>query len=252
MSKVLLDITSVPREGAVGSGLRVSEFFSHTIQGEGRYIGYPAAFLRVKGCTLECTWCDSETVWRHGSTFTNSELLDLMQENKVIEFLKNGAHLVLTGGSPLLQQKNLANFITDFLTRFDFKPFIEVESECTLEIKPEFYKWVDHWNCSPKLSNSLQEKGKRYVPANIKALSTGSTSADFKFVISKESDWNEIEEDFLQTGLIELKDIILMPEGDTQEKLSKSREKVVLLAIDKAVRFSDRLHITIWNKRTGV
>ena len=39
------------------SYLQVSEFFSHTIQGEGINIGKPAVFLRMQSCTMNCVWC---------------------------------------------------------------------------------------------------------------------------------------------------------------------------------------------------
>ena len=66
----------------------------------------------------------------------------------------------------------------------------------------------------------------------------------------EKSDWNEIEKDFLPH--ISLTQVILMPEGQTQEELNQKREFVADLAISKGVRFSDRLHVTIWNKKTGV
>jgi 7-carboxy-7-deazaguanine synthase len=118
--------------------------------------------------------------------------------------------------------------------------------------KLEFWKLVDQWNCSPKLANSTQEREERHNTEAISVFKANSCSVDFKFVISTEEDWREVEEDFLKPGLIELNDIILMPEGETQEELSKTREKVALLAIEKGVRFSDRLHITIWNRKVGV
>lgn len=252
MSKVILAPFSKPDPSLQGEGLKISEFFSETIQGEGRYIGYPAVFLRVKDCTLSCSWCDSMAVWKHGTTYTISELLSLMKENGVVDFLKNGAHLVLTGGSPLLQQDQLSKFILGFISVFNFKPFIEVENECVLKPSLDFWRWVDQWNCSPKLASSLQEREDRYIPEAISVFKKNTCSVDFKFVVSSEEDWEEVEEDFLKPGLINLKDIILMPEGETQEELSKTREKVVQMAIEKGVRFSDRLHITIWNKKTGV
>ena len=43
-----------------------------------------------------------------------------------------------------------------------------------------------------------------------------------------------------------------MPEGQTQDELSKTRELTANMSILNEVRFSDRLHITIWNKKTGV
>jgi organic radical activating enzyme len=236
--------------------LSVSEFFSETVQGEGRYIGYPAVFLRMKGCTLNCVWCDTASVWRHGSKYSHEELLTLMEIDGVVEFLQKGAHLVLTGGSPLLQQERLVTFLDSFIEKFNFKPFIEVENECVLYPSLEFLQLVDHWNCSPKLSNSGQKQSIRYKPSVVELLlfeaRTYSKTVDFKFVISSEEDWKEVEDDFLTTGLVSKSDIILMPEGDTQEKLSKTREQVVSIAVREGVRFSDRLHITIWDKKTGV
>jgi organic radical activating enzyme len=91
----------------------------------------------------------------------------------------------------------------------------------------------------------------RYKPEVIKDL-TQRPNSWFKFVVSQESDWEEIKKDYLDSGLIERKQIILMPEGQNQEELSKTRELTADVAIREGVRFSDRLHITIWNIKTGV
>jgi organic radical activating enzyme len=91
----------------------------------------------------------------------------------------------------------------------------------------------------------------RYKPEIIVKLSNESNSW-FKFVVAQESDWQEIEKDYLQPGLIQRSQIILMPEGQTQEELSKTRELTADVAIREGLRFSDRLHITIWNQRVGI
>ena len=46
--------------------------------------------------------------------------------------------------------------------------------------------------------------------------------------------------------------IVLMPEGQTRKELEKTREFTVNLAVRKNVRFSDRMHITLWDKKVGV
>ena len=74
----------------------------------------------------------------------------------------------------------------------------------------------------------------------------------FKFVVSCEEDWQEIQAEFIDTNLISKSQIILMPEGQTREELEKTREMAVNMAVDHGVRFSDRLHVTVWNKKTGV
>ena len=231
--------------------LKVSEFFMDTIQGEGVSTGVPAAFLRVKDCTLNCLFCDSVSVWRYGNSYSFDELFLLMEESGLVEQLKNGTHLVLTGGSPLRQQAGLVNFIEEFTEKYTFLPFIEVENETVLQPSKKMELYVNQWNNSPKIENSGNRSVARYKPEVIKFMSTLENSW-FKFVISEEADWQEILEDYLLPGLIKKEQIILMPEGETRERLALTREMAASVAIREGVRFSDRLHITLWDRKVGV
>ena len=231
--------------------LNVAEMFSHTIQGEGISIGAPATFLRLQNCTLDCVWCDSTEVWRSGSPYSVTELLDMMERSGVVTSFMNGHHLILTGGSPMLQQTKLVQLIFEFRKRFGFKPYIEIENEAVIQARPEFEFLVDQWNNSPKLSNSGMKLASRYKPEVLANLGKLSNSW-FKFVIDSESDWLEIESNFIQPGLIRYDQIILMPKGQTREELYLTRELTVDLCIKYNVRFSDRLHVTVWDKKTGV
>jgi len=232
-------------EGKLG----IAEMFSDTIQGEGVNTGVPATFIRVQGCVLKCQWCDTIDVWPHGNEYSFEEIFDLFDSVQLPERLKEGQHLVFTGGSPLRQQKRLYAFTQEFINRYGFKPYIEIENEGVLQADEKFVELVDCWNNSPKLENSGMKKKVRFKPEIIKQLN-GFENSWFKFVISNESDWEEIERDFLP--IIDKEKIILMPEGVTQEDLNSRREFVADMAIKYGVRFSDRLHVTIWNKQTGV
>lgn len=231
--------------------LEISEFFYDTIQGEGIYIGQPAAFLRMQHCTQNCVFCDTQEVWRFGNPYSFDEIFALMEKSTIIEQLKNGQHLVLTGGSPLRQQLALFAFINSFFERYDFKPFIEIENECTLMPFNKLIPLIDCWNNSPKLKNSGNPDFMRYQPRILKTLALLQNSW-FKFVVSGEDDWGEIENDFLNTDLIDKSQIILMPLGADQTELSNNREKVIELAIKYGVRYSTREHIVVWNKKTGI
>ena len=111
--------------------LPVAETF-YTLQGEGRSVGVPAVFLRTGGCNLLCgnpsnpdapqeelemaddaTWlCDTIDVWSNPNTKTVEEVLDIWAEEGWMEKLEmRGAHLILTGGEPLLQQDNLLDLL---------------------------------------------------------------------------------------------------------------------------------------------
>jgi 7-carboxy-7-deazaguanine synthase len=233
------------------NSLQVSEFFFDTIQGEGVSAGQTAAFLRVTGCTLDCKWCDSAEVWREGDRYSFNELCSMMILSGLVTKLQQGQHLILTGGSPLKQQESLVLFINRFTELFNFKPYIEVENECVLMPTPAFEAIVDQWNNSPKLANSGMKERARYRPM-VLAHTSQLKNSWFKFVIDVEEDWQEIQQMFIDTNLIQKNQIILMPCGATQEELMRTRTPVAELAIKHGVRFSDRLHVTLWNQKTGV
>lgn len=229
----------------------VSEMFSDTIQGEGINIGVPATFLRVMGCTLSCGFCDSESVWKFGNPYSIREIIALWEDADLPKKFFEGQHLVLTGGSPLKQQFELVRLIEVFIFKYGFKPYIEIENESVLPAHSSLIQYVDCWNNSPKLESSGNTKRAQYKPEILKALSNLKNSW-FKFVVTDDQDWDEIQRDFLDTDLIRRDQVILMPEGATREALMNTRELTVSLAIKYGVRFSEREHIVVWDKKTGV
>ncbi len=231
--------------------LEIAEFFYDTIQGEGITLGQPAAFLRMQHCTQSCWWCDTTEVWRNGNPYTFEELFKLIESTELIQKLKTGQHLILTGGSPVKQQKNLTLFLHAFKERYGFQPVVEIENECTLMPTPEFSRLIDIWNNSPKLKHSGNPDKLRYKPDILQYLS-GLENSWFKFVISHKNDWDEIDASFLQPNLIKREQIILMPLGSNRQELHKNREMVVETAIRETVRYCTREQIELWDKTTGV
>ncbi len=87
------------RPRVAGRGLdltmRVTEIF-HSIQGESSYVGQPCVFVRLTGCPLRCTWCDTEYAFYGGTEQSQEEILSQVQAY--------GCELVeVTGGEPLAQ-----------------------------------------------------------------------------------------------------------------------------------------------------
>jgi 7-carboxy-7-deazaguanine synthase len=230
--------------------LNVAEFFCDSIQGE-NFVGVPSAFLRLQGCTCKCTWCDTTEVWHQGNPYTFLELFNLMDNVDLPRKLFEGQHLIITGGSPLLQQTHLIEFIKEFINLYEFKPFVEIENECTIMPEEELIKYIDLWNNSPKLENSGVSVKNRYKPEILLTLTTLKNSW-FKFVISKKEDWDEIYKFFIQPGYVQKQQIVLMPEGATREELEKHRELVLKIAIENNVRYTDRLHVLYWGKKIGI
>lgn len=231
--------------------LSIAEMFCDTVQGEGINSGVPATFIRLEGCTLVCTWCDTLEVWKQGNPYSIEEVLDMFEEAGMIEKFKAGQHIVLTGGSPLKQKTALLQFCRRFGARFKFTPHYEVENECVLLPDPELVNFIGTWNNSPKLANSGMKARARYKP-DVIATTAKFRNSWFKFVISSIEDWDEIQKDYLDPGLIKREQIILMPEGQDQGQVRASYEATAELAVRENVRMCDRLHITIWDKKTGV
>ena len=190
-------------------------------------------------------------MWRKGNPYSFDELIQMIDNTMLADKLSTGQHLILTGGSPLLQQGKLVKFITKFISYFGFKPFIEIENECVLLPDDDLVDLIDCWNNSPKLDNSGNSKHERYDTFVIKATSALKNSW-FKFVISDPSDWEEIEEEFLIPELIRRDQVILMPEGGNRATLQSNMEKVVELAIRENVIYRSREHIVLWDRNTGV
>ncbi len=195
--------------------------------------------------------CDTVEVWRQGNPYSVDELIEMCEEKGLINRWREGQHLILTGGSPLIQQKALVEFIHKIRETYGFKPYIEIENECVLEPSKDMLSLVDLWNNSPKLSNSCNPSTLMYKPDVLKLLNNLDNSW-FKFVITSLDDWEEIKEKFIEPGLISKEKIVLMPEGVTREELQQHYDIVVKLAVEENIRMTDRLHVTIWNKKTGV
>lgn len=234
----------------VKTKLRISELFINTIQGEGPSAGKPAVFLRLAGCTLNCKWCDSAHLWAKSEEWAITPLIHLFA-TKVEPFLKRGHILVITGGSPLIQQEALSIF----LNRLDFveKGYkVEIENELILPINHAFefaymYQYVT-FNNSPKLSNSgnIRRTFSKVALFDMQS----SFNGIYKFVISSPEDWDEIVKNYLP--YIRRNQIYLMPCGATRKELQATRQMVVNVAIEHDVNYSDRLQIVIWDDKDGV
>lgn len=104
--------------------MRITEIF-HSIQGESSYAGQPCVFVRLTGCPLRCTWCDTEYAFYGGHECSIDEALAKMYTY--------GCRLVeVTGGEPLIQTESLP-----FLTRLcDAGYTVLLETSGAVDIAP--------------------------------------------------------------------------------------------------------------------
>lgn len=126
-----------------GQKLPLMEQF-YTIQGEGYHTGSPAYFIRVGGCDIGCSWCDSKFSWL-------ADQHPLVKIDQILEeALESGAEsLVVTGGEPSLYD---LNYLTQEFKNAGYKLFLE-----TSGAYPLTGEW--DWIClSPKMRNPSRQE----------------------------------------------------------------------------------------------
>ena len=137
---------------------KINEIFE-TIQGEASFTGTPSIFIRLQGCPVGCSWCDTKQTWEASDVYkvdlqktvekkADSELWADSSAEKIISLIKDkgyqAKHIVITGGEPCM---------------FDLNPMCELlhdngfstqlETSGTFEIKVPEKTWV---TVSPKIN----------------------------------------------------------------------------------------------------
>ncbi len=216
----------------------VEKFVS--INGEGRRAGELAVFIRMKGCNLRCTYCD--TFWANeadceSTEMTVDEIVSYIEESKV----KN---VTLTGGEPLLRE-GMAELITAILS--DPQRRVEIETNgsvdlspyCELERRPSFT--MDY-----KMPDSGMEHA--MCLSNMEKLSSEDT---VKFVVSSRSDMERALEIIEKYDLRERTAVYFSPVFGRIEPV----EMVDFLMEKKLndVKIQIQLHKVIWDpQKRGV
>lgn len=222
-------------------------------------MGTRAVFLRTHACNLLCgggkytqaaKWtCDTIPVFsKIQKRYEPSELLADWDERGWVKELRAGAHLVLTGGEPLMPERQQE--LIPFLKLLN-GVFTEVETNGTFIPQPELHRHITHYNVSPKLATSGMPRDMRISP-DVLHWHCRNPSSIFKFVISTESDMTELSEDFINPFQIPAQRIWLMPAASTRDALLQYQPIVANHAQKNGYNFSTRLHILLYDQVTGV
>lgn len=89
--------------------MQITEIYK-SLQGESTYAGLPCVFVRLTGCNLRCSWCDSEYTFTGGHRLSSEDVF-----NEVARLSPGGGLVEITGGEPMLQQRELAPFMQQLL-----------------------------------------------------------------------------------------------------------------------------------------
>src|SRR3954453_9326388 len=108
-----------------------------SIQGESSFAGVPCIFVRLTACNLRCSWCDSEY------TFTGGKKMSAEEVEREVVRLAAGGLVEITGGEPMLQERELLPLMERLLAR-GYTLLLETSGERPLENVPRaVHKIVD-------------------------------------------------------------------------------------------------------------
>src|SRR5690348_17152700 len=89
--------------------MQITEIYK-SIQGESTHAGLPCVFVRLTGCNLRCSWCDSEYTFTGGHRRTVEEVLQ-----EVERLSPDGGLVEITGGEPMLQEREVVPLMQGLL-----------------------------------------------------------------------------------------------------------------------------------------
>ena len=161
--------------------MQITEIYK-SLQGESTHAGLPCLFVRLTGCNLRCSWCDSEYAFYGGRKMTPEEVF-----TEVEQLSPNRGLVEITGGEPMLQEREVVPLMRQLLEG-GYQVLLETSGERPLDRVPAgVIKIVD-----VKCPNSSEPDTFR-----MENLETLSDRDEIKFVLSDRADY-EFARDFTQ------------------------------------------------------
>jgi 7-carboxy-7-deazaguanine synthase len=165
---------------AQSDSVQIIEIYK-SLQGESSYAGLPCVFVRLAGCNLRCTWCDSEYTFKGGQRMTLEQV-----EGEVRRLSPNGGLVEITGGEPMLQEREAVPLMERLLGG-DYAVLLETSGERPLEDVPTAVVKIVDVKCPGS------GEGGTFDMENLKWLTPRD---ELKFVIASRGDY-DFARDFL-------------------------------------------------------
>jgi 7-carboxy-7-deazaguanine synthase len=152
--------------------MQITEIY-RSIQGESSFAGLPCTFVRLTGCNLRCTWCDSEY------TFTGGRRMPAEEVEAEVRRLAPSGLVEITGGEPMLQEREVIPFI-DRLLALGYTVLLETSGERPLARVPRAVHKIADVKCPGS------GEGGTFDLSNLAALGPGD---EVKFVLASRQDY---------------------------------------------------------------
>ena len=214
---------------AVPPSLKISEIF-YSLQGEATRIGLPTVFIRLTGCPLRCTWCDTTHAFSGGQMMAIAAILDEVA-------LHHPRQVCVTGGEPLAQRHALSLLTALCDAGYD----VSLETSGALDVStvdPRVSRIVD-------LKAPASGESERNFWANLSCLTPRD---ELKFVLANRADY-EWARTIIASRSLDLICPLLF--SAVQGQLDPRELAEWILADHLPVRFQVQLHKLLWGNMQG-
>ena len=210
--------------------LKITEIF-YSLQGEAKNVGLPTVFIRLTGCPLRCSYCDTAYAFTGGDWMDFDSIISDVQQYKT-------THITVTGGEPLAQKNCTALLVK--LCDLGYDVSLETSGAIVIDQVDERVEKV----LDIKTPASLEEAKNKFE--NFSYL----TKRDqIKFVICNEKDYHWCKAIMVEHQLEDKCDILFSP---GHEQLDAATLAGWILRDQLNVRFQVQLHKYLWGDKQGV
>jgi 7-carboxy-7-deazaguanine synthase len=215
-----------------------------SIQGESSFAGLPCTFVRLAGCNLRCSWCDSEY------TFTGGTRIDASAVEAEVRRLSPTGLVEITGGEPMLQEREAVPLMERLLA-LGYTVLLETSGERDLARVPAPVRKIVDVKCPGS------SEGGTFRMENLPTLGPGD---EVKFVLANRADY-EFARDFTRQHQLAQRTggVLFSPafrkdatgRGDLSQALLDPRHLADwILADGLHVRLGLQIHKFIWDPAT--
>lgn len=209
--------------------LKLTEIFL-SIQGESRSVGWPTVFVRLTGCPLRCSYCDTAYAFHGGHWWDIDAVL--------VEVARHGArHVCVTGGEPLAQKRCLR--LLERLCDAGYRVSLETSGAVEVDaVDVRVQRVID-------IKTPGSGESERNLPEILDQLRPDD---QLKFVICDRADFEWSRDLVRSRGLSDCCEVLFSP---SHGQLAGSELAEWLLAERLPVRFQTQLHKQLWGEVPG-
>jgi 7-carboxy-7-deazaguanine synthase len=221
--------------------MQITEIYK-SLQGESTYAGLPCVFVRLTGCNLRCSWCDTEYSFYGGRKLSSEEVF-----REVEQLSTDGGLVEITGGEPMLQERDLVPFM-ERLIAAGYTVLLETSGERPLARVPKTVIKIVDVKCPDSGEPDTFD---------IENLETLVPHDEVKFVVSDRVDY-EFARDFIRRHRLNeiVRAVLLSPAFRKEASGARDASQCLLdpqelaewmLADNVPARLGLQLHKFIWD-----